>query len=100
MTILPKTRDEWIALPLFPFKAWILTALPFYSAFSSYTTAEHVRYGTGSLGEVVIGGYMLSVPVLLIGALIQSIVCRRGAATRTVLYAVASMILIFTVYRF
>jgi hypothetical protein len=100
MSVFPKTRDEWIALPLFPFKAWVLAAFPFYLFVRSYAVAQHVRYGTGELGEAVIGGYMLSVVVLLMGALIQSIVCTRGAATRTALYAVASIILVFSVYRF
>ena len=100
MSVLPKTRDEWIAIPLFPFKAWVLSAFPFYLLVHSYAVAQHVRYGTGALGEAVIGGYMLSVVVLLIGALIQSIICRRGAATRTLLYVVASIILVFRVYRF
>ncbi len=100
MSVLPKSRDEWIALPLFPFKAWVLAAFPFYLLVHSYAVAQHVPYGTGALGETVIGGYMLSVIVLLLGAVIQSIVCPRGAAMRTVLYAVASIILVFTVYRF
>ena len=100
MSILPKTRDDWIALTLFPFKAWVVIAFPLYLFFHSYAVAQHVRYGTGAFGEAVIGGYMFSVIVLLFGALIQSTVCRRGAATRTVLYAVASIILVFSVYRF
>jgi hypothetical protein len=94
MSIFPKTRDEWIALPLFPFKAWVVVAFPFYLAVHEYAAAQHVRYGTGGLGEAVIGGYMFSIIVLLLGALIQSIICSRGAATRTVLYAVASIILV------
>jgi len=100
MSVLPKTRDQWIALPLFPFKAWVLVAFPFYLFVRSYAAAQHVRYGTGALGEAVNSGYMLSVVVLLMGAFIQSIVCTRGAATRTALYAVASIILVFSVYRF
>ena len=87
MNILPKTRDEWIAFP-------------FYLLVHSEAVAQHVRYGTGALGMAVITGYMLSVVVLLIGALIQSIICRRGAATRTLLYVVAAIILVFSVYQF
>jgi hypothetical protein len=100
LRLLPQTRDEWIALPLFPFKAWVVVAFPFYVAFSSYASAQHVRYGVGVLGEVMIGGYMLSILALLFGALIQSIISKRGAATRTVLYALASIILVFSIYRF
>jgi hypothetical protein len=100
MTILPKSREGWIALPLFPFKAWVLLAFPFYLLFCSYAHAQHVGYGTGTLSDAVVGGYMLSVVVLLLGALLQSIVCSRGTATRTIVYAVASIILLFSAYRF
>jgi hypothetical protein len=100
MSIFPKTRDDWIALPLFPFKAWVVVAFPFYLFFRDYAASQHVRYGTGYLGETVFSGYMLSVVILLLGALVQSLICRRGMAMRTVLYAVASIILVFSVYRF
>jgi hypothetical protein len=100
MSVLPKTRDEWIALPLFPFKVWVLVAFPFYLFVHSYAVAQHVRFGVGTLGMPVISGYLLSVIVLLFGALIQSIVCSRGTATRTVLYAVGGIILVFGVNRF
>ncbi len=99
MSILPKNRDGWIALPLFPFKAWVLLAFPFYLLWGACAHAQRVHYATGALGDAVIGGYILSVAVLLLGALVQSIFCSRGAATRTALYAVGSIILVFTVYR-
>ena|ERR1035441_8491517 len=99
MSILPKTRDEWVGLLLFPFKAWVLIGYPLYFMFRSYV-AQHGMDGTRTLGQLVIGCYMLSVVALLIGALVQSIVCARGAATRTVMYVVGSVILVFCVYRF
>jgi hypothetical protein len=40
------------------------------------------------------------VAVLLLGALVQGIFSSRGVATRTALYAVGSIILLFSVYRF
>jgi hypothetical protein len=100
MRIFPKSRDEWVALPLFPFKVWVVTAFPFYLLMQSLATAQHVRYGTGVFGERVIFGYMVSVLVLLLGALFQSIICERGAATRSAFYAVGSIILVVCVYRF
>ena len=100
MSIFPKTRDEWIALPLFPFKVWVLTAFPSYLFMRSLAISQHVRYGTGAFGEKVISGYMLSVIVLLIGALIQSVICKRGAAIGTALYAAGSVLLVLNVYRF
>jgi len=97
---LPKTLDEWLALALFPFKVWVLVALPFDAIFGAYVSAHHVRYGRTALGMGVMKGYMISVAILLMGALIQSVVCKRGTATRTLLYAVWGAILFFAAYTF
>ena len=99
-SVLPQSKREWAALLLFPFKAWVLIAFPFYVVFSSYVSSQHVRYALGALGQTMIDGYILSIAALLFGALVQSIVCKRGTATRTALYAIASIILIFTLYHF
>jgi hypothetical protein len=98
MSVLPNTRDEWIALPLFPFKAWVLVAIPFYLLVRSYALAQQVRYGTGELALIVMGGYMLSVAVLLMGAFIQSIVSTRGTAARTVIFAVVGILFFLSTY--
>ncbi len=90
MSILPKTRDEWIAAPLLPFKAWVLLGYPLYFIFRSLV-AQRLAEGTGFW---VINGYVLSVGVLLIGALIQSIVCSRGAATRSILYVLVGVFIL------
>ena len=90
MSIFPKTRDEWIAAPLLPFKAWVLIAYPLYFILRSFV-AHRVA---GGMGFWVINGYVLSVSVLLIGALIQSIVCSRGAATRTILYVLVGIFIL------
>jgi hypothetical protein len=93
MSILPKTRDEWVAAPLFPFKAWMLAGYPVYFIFRSYV-ARHVLDGTRGFWQLVVAGYELSVVALLIGALIQSIVCSRGAATRTILYVLVGIFIL------
>jgi hypothetical protein len=90
MSILPKTRDEWIAAPLLPFKAWVLFGYPLYFIFRSFVAQ---RVG-GGMGFWVINGYVLSVGALIIGALIQSIVCSRGAATRTILYVLVGIFIL------
>lgn len=97
---LPPSQDEWVALRLFPFKAWVLISFPFYLFFSSYSEIHRVQHAATELGEFVIGGYMLSILVLLFGALVQSIVWRRGAAARTILYVVGSICLVRMVYNF
>src|SRR4051812_11408460 len=98
MSIFPKSRDEWIALPLFPFKAWIVTAWPLYLIFRACITDS--RHDIHLDGHCAIAGYFYSVPVLLLGALIQSIFCQRGMATQTALYAVGSIILVYWVWHF
>ena len=90
MSILPKTRDEWIAAPLLPFKAWVLLGYALYFILRSFVTRPIAR----GMGFWVINGYVMSVGVLLIGALIQSIVCSRGAATRTILYVLVGIFIL------
>jgi hypothetical protein len=90
MSIFPKTRDEWIAVPLLPPKAWVLFAYPLYFILRSFV-AQRVA---GGMGFLIVYGYVRSVGVLLIGALIQSIVCSRGAATRTILYVLLGIFIL------
>lgn len=90
MSILPKTRDEWIAVPLLPFKAWVLLGYPVYFIFREFV-APRVA---GGMAFLVINVYVLSVGALLVGALIQSIVCSRGAATRTILYVLIGIFIL------
>jgi hypothetical protein len=94
MNILPKTRDEWIGLPLFPFKAWVAIAFLFYLFARALVFGQYARHGTGEFSQIVMLGYMVSVPVLLFGALIQSLICDHGAATRTALYAISGIIVL------
>jgi hypothetical protein len=90
MNIFPKTRDEWIAAPLFLFKAWVLLAYPLFFILRSFVAHR----AAGGMGFWVINGYVLSVGVLLMGALVQSIVCSRGAATRTILYVLGGIFIL------
>jgi Putative addiction module component len=90
MSILPKTRDEWIAAPLLLFKAWVLLGYVLYFIFRSLVTPRVA----GGMGFWVINGYVLSVGVLLIGALVQSIVCSRGAAMRTIWYVLGGILIL------
>jgi hypothetical protein len=87
----PKARDEWIALALFPFKAYVVVAFPFYILFDALTPRVFMEYSPTL--TAIFFGYVLCVPILLFGALLQSIVCSRGAATRTVLVVVYCFLL-------
>lgn len=94
MNIFPKTRDEWIALPLFPFKAWVIIGFVFYLFARALVFGQYARHGTGEFGMMVMSGYVLSVPVLLVGALIQRNFSERREAEKTVLYALAAVALL------
>jgi|SRR6267142_6250759 len=100
MTIFPKSRDAWIALPLFPFKAWVIIAFPFYFFVGGYAFGQYTRHGTGEFGMMVEFGYMISVPVLLFAALIQRIFGQRREAAKSALYALAGITLGLNLYRF
>ncbi len=96
MHVFPKTSSEWLALPLFPFKAWVVTALPVYLLFGIYSASQvPTSYNTGVVASAVVAGYVLSAAALLLGALVQSIFCERGTATRTAAYAAAGIILVW-----
>ena len=100
MTIFPKSRDEWIALPLFPFKAWVVVAFLFYFFVGGYAFGQYAGHGTGDFGLMVMFGYMISVPVLLLAALVQRIFGKRREAMCTALYAIAGLTLALNLYRF
>jgi hypothetical protein len=84
----PRAADEWGALFLFPFKLYVVMALPFLWLSRSVTRLieprfAHVRFpeATFAISEV----YVLCLAVLLIGALIQALFSRRGRSSQTLL---------------
>jgi hypothetical protein len=88
-----------MGLILFPFKAWVLVALPLLRIFQSYAAHQHVR-GLSEASEAVLGGYLLSIIALLLGAVIQAIFFGYRTAVTTVLYAIGSMVVVLIFYRF
>ena len=89
MTALPKTKDDWIALVLFPFKAYVIMGLPFLlvSRACWHAMVPAARYYRATEATLAVSeGYALSLLVLLVGALLQSVICRRGCATQTLVY--------------
>jgi len=87
MKTFPETRDGWIALPLFPFKAYVVLAFPFVYICLKLRAAFHpIALQSSEVGGVIILGYVYSITVLLVGALIQALVCRSGRATNTICF--------------
>jgi len=86
MRILPSTRDEWVSLGLFPFKAYVVMGAPVMFLIEGYVGRKmprYVRYPQAT--HAVCEGYFLCVAVLLLGAAIQAAACQRGSASRTLL---------------
>jgi hypothetical protein len=84
MRIIPTTRDEWVALALFPFKAYVVMGLPvlaFMRAWFGRKVPSYVRFPEAT--HAVSEGYFLCVAIFLLGAAVQAIICRRGSATVT-----------------
>jgi hypothetical protein len=88
MQIAPHTKDEWIAFALFPFKV--------------FTVAFLLILGCAPRSEflpAVAFAFVLCLPVLLLGALIQGIFCERGSASRTLIFVCLILVLMFGDFR-
>jgi hypothetical protein len=78
----------------------VVIAFLFYLFARALVFGQYARHGTGEFGMMVMFGYMISVPVLLFGALIQRIIGNRREALRAALYAVAGITLGLNFYQF
>jgi len=88
MRVLPDSGDAWVALSLFPFKLYVVMAMPFlWLARRAMRIIEpqlaYLRFpeATFAISE----GYVLCLGILLIGALVQALFGQRGRSTQTVL---------------
>ncbi len=95
MRIFPKTKAEWIALVLFPFKAYILLAWPLLILFSVFFWHTLRLTGTGGSAFTVGEGYVLCIAVLLVGACIQYFVSGLLDSLITLGFAVAPVLLCY-----
>lgn len=75
MRVLPDTREHWLAAALLPFKAYVVTALPCAMLFPQ-----------GGTLMTLASGYVLCLPVLLLGAIAQLLMNDRTASVRTALF--------------
>jgi hypothetical protein len=79
MQIAPHTKDDWIALVLLPAKVFLVVIL-------IWTIGGYPLGATQEANRILGICGALSVPFLLFGALVQSIFCRRGSASHTLLF--------------
>jgi hypothetical protein len=89
MRILPTTKDEWLALALFPFKAYVVVAFPLLKLFGAWSaTIVHTHYNRGETTFTVSALYLTCILALLLGALIQWLVRCKNRAIQTLVFAV------------
>jgi hypothetical protein len=84
----PGTADEWGALFLFPFKLYVLMALPFLWLSVSVRHLIEPRFAYVRFAEAtyaVSEGYVLCLAILLVGALVQALFSHRGRSSQTLL---------------
>jgi len=88
LKVFPDTGDAWGALLLFPFKVYVVMAMPFlWLARLAIRLIDpqfaYLRFpeATYAISQV----YVLCLAVLLVGALVQGLFSRRGRSSSTVL---------------
>jgi hypothetical protein len=100
MKILPSSKDERIALALFPFKAYVVMALPFLDI-CRWCKATYLPRFYGYPEEAtwdVSTGYELCLMALLLGALVQAIRGPRWSLARTVAFLVLGFVIYERLY--
>jgi peptidoglycan/LPS O-acetylase OafA/YrhL len=100
MKLLPRTRDDWAAVVLLPFKVYAVAAFPLFAILRSFAS---VRIdGRSSDMHVFMGvytGYLLCIPILLGGAAAQASGCRRRAAAGTLAFAGCAILFLVLLLR-
>jgi hypothetical protein len=94
----PSTPDAWVALVLFPFKVFVLMAIPFLWGYCSLMRwveprSAYLRFREATFA--ISGVYILCLGILLLGALVQALFCHRGRSTQTVCVFVVGFILMW-----
>ena len=87
------TKDRWIALALYPFKAYVVMAFPFLEiCFWCKAVFQPRFYGypEEAISDVSMG-YVLSLAALLHGAFLQAIVCRRWSWITTLVFVAVGL---------
>ena len=95
----PESLDGWVTLCLFPFKTYIVVAYPFtYISMKLFLLFSPMRREFWGLGEIIVEGYLLSLVILLLGALLQALICRAGRATQTLGIFLLGIIILFVLF--
>lgn len=96
MKICPTTSDDWFAFFLFPFKVYVVVAIPFVWSFLAVNSLFSVAPGRMLQFGVYIltcECYILCLLVLLTGALLQALFSKRGYSAQTILLFVLGVMM-------
>jgi hypothetical protein len=94
MKIIPSSRHQWLNLVLFPFKAYVVLAIPFYFIFRSFCSR-----GTAATFDDMAVMFAFCLMALLIGSVIQLVVSGWEYAMSSFIFVVVP-VLLFVVLRF
>jgi hypothetical protein len=85
MPVFPRTKDEWVAFFIFPFKTYILLSYPFsITCIALIRPYHYVRYSEATFAVSMF--FVLCLAILLISSLVQAVFCQRGRATQTMVF--------------
>jgi hypothetical protein len=88
MQILPRTKDEWTALALFPFKAYVVMAFPLLSLFGAWSASViGTKANRGDTTLAISALCLVCIAGLLLGALIQRVVGFKRAALQSLVFS-------------
>jgi len=99
LKVFPDAPDAWAALALFPFKVYVLMAMPFLWLSYSLVGWLDPRVAYTFVPEAAIavsGSYVLCLIILLFGALAQALCGHRDRPTRTLVVVIVGFVLLRT----
>jgi hypothetical protein len=94
MRVFPSTKNEWLALVLFPFKAYVVIVWPFYFLFNIFYPQPLTIYlGNNTTvwnqtAERFLEAFGLCGPLLMLGLIIQLFARDEKSAIRTLMFAI------------
>jgi len=94
MQILPSNKDKWLALILFPFKAYIVVAFIFYPVFRMFCPEPFL--GDDTIYAIT-NGYWLCFIALFLGAFFQLIFSESKHAMNSFVFVIFPIGLVFLV---
>jgi len=93
MRVLPRNKQEWIDLILFPFKAYVVVAYVWLQICARLQGPRH--YGGTEAEAIVALGFFPCSLVLLMAAAIMAVVGPRGAAIPNAIFGGVAFVIVW-----